>query len=90
VTLALFNDFGLNMVARDSQLRQSTEAIADLNNSLFGCPVISNFQCSGGIPVTVNPELRPIEGTNFAHVHRGGVAGDYAYRKRPVPHLLGI
>jgi outer membrane protein insertion porin family len=68
VTLALFNDFGLNMVLRNSQLRLSDVAISGLNGGLFGCPALdANFNCVGGqpLPSPVTAILKPISGTNY-------------------------
>ena len=69
VTVALFNDFGMDFVARPSQLKLSAESLASLNStSGFGCSGIDvSFQC---VPVT--PPLPPfsdaistISGTNY-------------------------
>jgi outer membrane protein insertion porin family len=68
VTVALFNDFGMNMVLRPSQLRLSTESLAQLNTGFFGCSGIdASFQC-----IPVSPPLAPfsssinvISGTNY-------------------------
>jgi outer membrane protein insertion porin family len=42
VTFALFNDFGLDVAAFQSQLKQSPEGAASLNAPLYGCPVYNN------------------------------------------------
>ncbi len=65
VTLAIFNDFGFNAVARQSQLRLSTAQINDLTASPFGCPTLVNFACAGGISIPVSQDLKPISGTNW-------------------------
>jgi outer membrane protein insertion porin family len=66
VTLALFNDFGMNFITRPSQLRLTDVNLNDLNNTAFGCPVLSaSLVCVGNSHVSFNPELKPIAGTNF-------------------------
>jgi outer membrane protein insertion porin family len=69
VTIAIFNDFGLNMVLRPSQLKLSAESLALLNAPTgFGCSGIDpTFQC-----IPVSPALPPfsdsistISGTNY-------------------------
>jgi outer membrane protein insertion porin family len=65
VVLAIFNDFGFNGVARQSQLRLSGTQISDLQSTAFGCPVIVGIACSGGQSIAISPELKPIAGTNW-------------------------
>jgi outer membrane protein insertion porin family len=66
VTLALFNDFGMNFITRPSQLRLTDVNLNDLNNTVFGCPVLnSSLGCVGNSRVTFNQELKPIPGTNY-------------------------
>jgi len=65
VTFAIFNDFGLDVALRQSQLKQSVEGAASLNAPLYGCPVYSNGACQGGVPVQFDPYIRPISGTNW-------------------------
>ena len=68
VTIALFNDFGLNFNINPSQLQLNPTNLAELNSSLYGCPSFNaNGVCSPGIPA--NPlyksELKLVPGTNF-------------------------
>jgi outer membrane protein insertion porin family len=65
VTLALFDDFGLNFISRPSQLKLTDQNIGALNSGPFGCPVLSNFTCVGNRNITFSPDLQPIPGTNF-------------------------
>src|SRR4029077_5388126 len=57
VTLAPFADFGMDFVTRDSQLKISGNSLTQLNNTVFGCPAIVNFQCSGGSPINISGDL---------------------------------
>jgi len=37
-----------------------------LNSTVFGCPAIGvNFQCTGGSPITISGNLKPVPGTNY-------------------------
>lgn len=66
VTLALFNDFGMNFISRPSQLRLTDTNVIDLNNTAFGCPTLnSDFTCAGNTHVNFSPILKPIAGTNY-------------------------
>jgi outer membrane protein insertion porin family len=68
VTFALFNDFGMDFVARPSQLRLSTDSVASLNGSPFGCSGIDvNFQCVGVSPALApfSSSINTISGTNY-------------------------
>jgi len=66
VTLAAFNDFGMNFIALPSQLKLTPQNIANLNGTPFGCPALdANFACQGTQNVTFPPELKPIGGTNY-------------------------
>ncbi len=38
VTIAVFNDAGMNMAVRQSQLRLSDQQFTQLDNTPFGCP----------------------------------------------------
>jgi outer membrane protein insertion porin family len=67
-TFALFDDFGINVALNKGQLEQSVEGIDTLTAPLYGCPVINNGACEGGIPgskVGFRRDIRPIAGTNF-------------------------
>lgn len=68
VSFSLFNDFGMNFIIKDSQLKQSTEGFAQLQSSLYGCPVLTQggtLTCKGGVPETFDTFIKPIDGTNF-------------------------
>ncbi|HET8668626.1 MAG TPA: outer membrane protein assembly factor BamA, partial [Terriglobales bacterium] len=68
VTLAIFNDLGLNGVARNSQLRLSDVQLNEFKNTLFGCQGIdpaNNFSCIGGQAINVPAEVKVIPGTNW-------------------------
>jgi outer membrane protein insertion porin family len=69
VTLALFNDFGMNFVARTSQLRLNAGQLSELNNQPFGCTDL--IPSAGCVPLGLNAlgkfpaEMTPIPGTNY-------------------------
>jgi outer membrane protein insertion porin family len=65
VRLAPFVDTGMDFVSLDSQLKVATSSITQLNSTVFGCPAIVNFQCSGGSPLTFSRSLPVVPGTNF-------------------------
>jgi outer membrane protein insertion porin family len=65
VTLAAFTDFGMNFIARPSQLRVNETQLADLNTNPFGCPVLDAFNCVGNVPLTFQPNLKVVPNTNF-------------------------
>lgn len=66
VTLAAFMDFGMNFVARPSQLRVNSAQLADLNTTQFGCPALdASFNCVGGVPSTFGSNLLIVDGTNY-------------------------
>ena len=66
VTLAAFADFGLNAIARPSQLKVNPSQLADLNANPFGCPVLdASFNCVGNVSLTFPPNLLVVSGTNF-------------------------
>jgi outer membrane protein insertion porin family len=65
VTLAPFADFGMDFVTRPSQLKVSSDSLTLLNSTVFGCPAIVNFQCSGGQPFAFSGNLKPVDGTNY-------------------------
>src|SRR5581483_1211217 len=62
---APFADMGMDFVSLDSQLKISNDSLTQLNSSIFCCPAVINFQCSGGIPIPTNGDLKPVAGTNF-------------------------
>ena len=66
VTLAAFNDFGMNFIALPNQLKLTPENLANLNGTPFGCPTLdANFNCQGTRTVNFSPTLTPIPGTNY-------------------------
>lgn len=65
VALAPFADFGMNFALRQSQLKLSPNSLAQLNGTIFGCPGIVNFACSGGNPIPFGGDLKPVAGTNY-------------------------
>jgi outer membrane protein insertion porin family len=66
VTLAVFNDFGMNFIARPSQLKLTQTNVDLLNSTPFGCPSLdAGFNCSGGQPIKFSADLHPIAGTNY-------------------------
>ena len=66
VTLAIFNDFGFNGIARTSQLQLSDTQVNDLLGVPLGCPTLdASFNCVGGHPISISKELKPIAGTNW-------------------------
>ena len=68
VMFSFFDDFGINTILNHGQLKQSPEGFASLTAPLYGCPVFNHGTCEGGTPgsqVGFQPNIRPIEGTNF-------------------------
>ncbi|HXE91331.1 MAG TPA: outer membrane protein assembly factor BamA [Terriglobales bacterium] len=66
VTVALFNDFGMNFVARPSQLQINPSTVTDLNTNPFGCPSLTgSFQCAGGSTLAFDSHVDIVDGTNF-------------------------
>jgi len=65
VVLAPFADFGMDFVTRDSQLKIASDALTQLNSTVFGCPTISAFQCAGGNTIPFVGDLKPVPGTNY-------------------------
>ncbi len=74
VAFKLFNDFGMDMALRDSQLRQSPEGIDALNAPLYGCPNYVNGTCQGGQQIKFNSIIEPLPGTNY--VPRDSAGGE--------------
>ncbi len=67
-TFAFFDDFGLDAAVSHGQLLQSPEGYASLIAPLYGCPVVNNGSCQGGISgsqVGFQPDIRPVAGTNL-------------------------
>jgi outer membrane protein insertion porin family len=72
VAVAYFVDFGINGIARASQLRISDSQWNALTTTPFGCPTLdSTGACQGGIPFTgltgppFHKELQVVSGANW-------------------------
>jgi outer membrane protein insertion porin family len=66
VTLAAFNDFGLNFIARPSQLQLNPAAFNQINATGFGCPTLNpDFTCAGNANVALTRDLKTVPGSNF-------------------------
>ena len=66
VVLAAFTDVGINPIVRPSQLKINTGQFDELQNTLFGCPVLDPaLQCVGGKVLKFSPFLQPVPGTNW-------------------------
>jgi outer membrane protein insertion porin family len=74
VSFALFDDFDITSVVRQSQLRQSVEGADQLNSPLYGCTSYYNGACQGGQSIQFINLIRPISGTNV--VPRMSVGGE--------------
>lgn len=65
VALVPFADIGMNFALRNSQLQLSPDSLSQLNNTIFGCPGSSSFQCTGGQKIPFGGDLKPVAGTNY-------------------------
>ncbi len=66
VTVAIFNDVGVNAAARQSQLRLSSTNVSDLNNGTYGCGTFLISGCvSAPLPTPIAADLKPIANTNW-------------------------
>jgi len=66
VTLAPFVDMGIDPILRQSQLRINPGQLADINNTLFGCPALDvALNCVGGERLSFSQFLKPAPGTNW-------------------------
>jgi outer membrane protein insertion porin family len=66
VSVAAFNDFGLNFIGNPSQLRITSTQTNTLNATNFGCPLITDaFTCGGTSNLPFTSKLKAIAGTNF-------------------------
>jgi outer membrane protein insertion porin family len=74
VGFAIFDDFDITSVIRQSQLRQSVEGADQLNSPLYGCTSYYNGACQGGQSIQFINLIRPISGTNV--VPRMSVGGE--------------
>ncbi len=76
VQFAIFDDFDITSVIRQSQLRQSVEGADQLNSPLYGCTSYFNGSCQGGQSIHSLTMIRPIAGTNV--VPRMSVGGEFS------------
>ena len=92
VQFAIFDDFDITSVVRQSQLRQSVEGADQLNSPLYGCTSYFNGACQGGQAIQFINLIRPIHGTNV--VPRMSVGGELsamlADRERAIPAVLRV
>ncbi len=71
VSLAIFNDFGYDVVLRNSQLRLSQTQISTLNQTPFFCPTQQlplnscNSVFLGSLGRTISSQLNVVPGTNW-------------------------
>jgi outer membrane protein insertion porin family len=68
VTFAFFTDFGLTFNTQDSQLRQSVSGASITQSPQYGCPVVENGSCYGGVPGSAlhfSQYLSTVPNTNF-------------------------
>ena len=65
VDIVPFADFGMNFALRSSQLQISPDSLAQLNNTSFGCPVFTNFTCTGTQNIKFGGDLKAVAGTNY-------------------------
>jgi outer membrane protein insertion porin family len=76
VQFAIFDDFDITAVVRQSQLRQSVEGADQLNSPLYGCTSYFNGACQGGQAIQFVNIIKPIAGTNA--VPRMSVGGEFS------------
>jgi outer membrane protein insertion porin family len=76
VQFAIFDDFDITAVVRQSQLRQSVEGADQLNSPLYGCTSYFNGACQGGQAIQFVNIIKPIAGTNV--VPRMSVGGEFS------------
>ena len=68
VALAPFMDLGMNPIIRGSQLRINPGQLADINNTVFGCPALDiALNCTGGHLQTppFSQNLQVVSSTNW-------------------------
>jgi outer membrane protein insertion porin family len=64
--MAFFSDFGLNGIARRSQLRISDVVFNELNTTPLGCPALNAaFECVGGVSASFERNLPIIGSSNW-------------------------
>lgn len=67
VDFSFFMDVDLDMALNHNQLGLNAQASSDLNGGLYGCPVLINGTCQGGVkwPGGIPTRLGVIPGTNI-------------------------
>jgi outer membrane protein insertion porin family len=65
VVLAPFADLGMDFVTLPSQLKINPDSLSLITSTVFGCPVIVNFQCTGGNTMNSTGNLDTVPGTNY-------------------------
>ena len=76
VALAPFVDVGMNPIVRNSQLRINSGQLADINNTVFGCPTLDiALNCAGGHlqRPPFSGELQIVSSTNWIPRMSSGV-----------------
>ncbi len=69
VSFAIFDDFDITSVIRQSQLRQSVEGADQLNSPLYGCTSYFNGACQGGQSIQFINVIRPISRHQLGAAH---------------------
>jgi outer membrane protein insertion porin family len=73
VTIAIFDDMGMNMAVRQSQLRLSDQLLSQLNTTPFGCPSAISTDVNGQLATTCQGQqflkfgqnISPLPHTNY-------------------------
>jgi outer membrane protein insertion porin family len=66
VTLAIFDDVGVDPIIRNSQLHLTPSQLTTLNTTPYGCPVLSYATgCSGAQNIPFSGNLKTLGGTNW-------------------------
>jgi outer membrane protein insertion porin family len=66
VTVAIFDDFGFDGIARQSQLRINNSQLSTINSIVYGCPIQGpGGACQGGSTFTFPSDLKPVARTNW-------------------------
>ena len=67
VDFSFFVDMGMDMALNHNQLKLNPQASSTLNGGLYGCPILLNGICQGGVtwPGGVPDRLGAIPGTNI-------------------------
>jgi outer membrane protein insertion porin family len=74
VTIAIFDDAGMDMAIRQSQLKLSDQLLSELNTTPFGCPVgvttsidgLATTCQQGAQYLKFSPNITPLAHTNYA------------------------